>query len=78
MSPGGSVKRSLAMAFLRCRAAIAKAYGLDAATHARVMLRETESQAVLFANHLLFANSFGGVTPSQVRPSAVTSATVAW
>ena len=29
---GGSVKRSLAMAFLGCDATIAKAYGLDAAT----------------------------------------------
>jgi hypothetical protein len=31
--PGGSVKRSLAMVFLGCGAAIAKACGLDAATH---------------------------------------------
>ena len=30
---GGSVKRSLAIAFLGCGAAIAKAFGLDAATH---------------------------------------------
>ncbi len=29
---GGSVKRSLAMAFLGCGATIAKAFGLDAAT----------------------------------------------
>jgi len=31
-APGGSVKRSLAMAFPGCGGAIAKAFGLDAAT----------------------------------------------
>ena len=33
---GGSVKRSLAMAFLECNAAIAKAFGLDDATRPKL------------------------------------------
>jgi len=40
-SPGGIVKRSLAMAFLGCGATIAKACGLDDATQTPPVLRDS-------------------------------------